>query len=92
MPADSVLDYRITLHSTLEMEWRRIPEVTVRRVLPAPEQRADFEPGRVVFESQMRLGEPSSMVSAPRFRGRGPEPCEGRDRLPEEQDQKSWEG
>lgn len=57
-PIRLVKEYRFTAHARFEMERRGIKDAHVATVLSAPEQWEIVRPGRVVYQSRFRHGEP----------------------------------
>jgi hypothetical protein len=51
-------EYFLTEHARLEMKRRRLPEVIVRSVLAAPEQRVEIRQGRVILQSRVEMESP----------------------------------
>lgn len=59
MNKNRITKYRLTAHARLEMERRQISEDEIRQVLADPEQVEKVRPGRMVYQSRIRLGSPS---------------------------------
>ena len=55
---NSILQFRLTDHAQLEMQRRGIGEAEVARVLSKPGQVEVVRPGRVVYQSQVEMGDP----------------------------------
>jgi hypothetical protein len=53
-----LIDYVITEHAAFEIGRRGLTEELVRRVLAAPEQRYEAQPGREVFQIRTSMGDP----------------------------------
>ena len=54
-----ITEYRLTDHAQFEMERRQIGEAEIAQVLSAPEQIETVRPGRVVYQSRVKMGEPT---------------------------------
>ena len=54
----SIIGYRLTDHAQFEMERRQITEAQIAQVLSTPEQTEIVRPGRAVYQSRVKLGEP----------------------------------
>jgi hypothetical protein len=55
----SITEYRLTDHAQLEKERRQITEAEIAQVLSAPEQSEIVRPGRMVYQSRVKVGEPA---------------------------------
>ena len=54
-----ITEYRLTDHAQLEMRRRHISEANIAQVLAAPDQAQAVRPGRVVYQSRAKFGEPA---------------------------------
>ncbi|RME73381.1 MAG: DUF4258 domain-containing protein [Chloroflexi bacterium] len=53
--------YRLTDHARFEMERRHITEEEIALVLSTPEQVQIVRPGRAVYQSRLKYGEPAKI-------------------------------
>ena len=58
MTCPDLSNYVFTGHALLEMQRRRISEAEVGNVLAIPGQREEVRPGRCVYQSKQRIGDP----------------------------------
>jgi len=54
----SITEYRLTDHAQLEMKRRNIDEAEIAQVLSTPEQTETVRPGRMVYQTQFKRGQP----------------------------------
>ena len=57
MQPESIINFIFTPHAKFEMQRRGLSEDIVNGILKKPEQRVPMRPGRVVFQSRVKMEE-----------------------------------